>query len=93
MSATVTVDREALRRLLFEVNALGDVEWLRAEDGLYAHHIYGIAEAFERTIDPREGFDEDRSDEEACDAEAEVRGLHARHLFRALVIEDMLSHA
>ena len=90
MSATVTVDREALRRLLFEVDALGCVEHLRfGELSSYANHIWRLGESFKRTSDPREGFEEGLSEDES-DAVDEVRELHARHLFRSLVIEDML---
>ena len=90
MSATVTVDREPLQKLLFEVDALGCVEQLRlGKLSSYANHIWGLAESFKRTIDPREGFEEGLSEDES-DAVYEVRELHARHLFRALVIEDLL---
>jgi hypothetical protein len=93
MSATVTVDREALQRLLFEVDSLSDVEYLRLGDmSSYANHILGLVYDFRQTIDPREKFDEVLTDDE-WDSLAEVRGLHARHLYRTLVIEDMLSHA
>jgi len=56
------------------------------------HHIFRLTESFRRRIDPRERFEEAVSDEDADDL-AEIRELHARHLFRSLVIEDMLSHA
>lgn len=95
MSATVTVDREALRRLLYEVEAIGDVEALRtgSTDAPFMHWIFGVTEEFRRSVDPREGFDENRSDEGAQNAREDVRELHARHLFRTLVIEELMNRA
>jgi hypothetical protein len=94
MSETVSVDREALRNLLYEVDALAEVEALRLgrSDGAYMDHIFRLTQTLRRTIDPRQEFDEGLTDEES-DSVAEVIELHARHLFRTLVIEDMLSHA
>lgn len=93
MSASVTVDRGALLQLLFEVDTLARVEALRhGRDGVYENHIFMLPQRFKRAIDPREDFDEGITDAEA-DSVGECRAIHARRLFRSLVIEDMLSHA
>lgn len=83
MSATVAVDREALRTLLFEVNTLANVELLRAgpeDGGPLSDHIFRLTEAFERT-DPRQEFDR-RGTEEEQDADASARRRHAEEVVR-----------
>ena len=76
------------------MDALAEVEALRLgrSDGSYMDHIFRLTQTFRRNMDPRQEFDEDITEAEA-DSVAEVIELHARHLFRTLVIEDMLSHA